>query len=317
MEISSPSGREKEMKEFVKKYLESLGYEVYEYELFLVANPESDLLVATHLDTVEKRSDFRMEGAFAYGTGVADAKASVAAILEAAREKLDYSIVFFCDEEEGGSGSREFTKVWEKGKYAVVMEPTNLKIASKHLGCVEVDLSIKGYPCHASVPEFGVNAVEKALNIYLEFSRKYKVSILKIDGGSYEYVIPERCFMRLDFLLEPGEISMALKDLEKVDAEVKILEAVDGFYSKEVSEILAKAMKLAGLEPKFTVMPSWTDAANLSKKFDVVVWGPGELKDCHTERERVDVREIEIAKSVLVKLNCVYNSLKDVWVDEA
>lgn len=308
MEIQSPSGREGELKDFVRSFLENCGYEIFEKELFLLANKREKLLVATHLDTVSLKADFRIEGNYAFGTGVADAKASIAAILEAAERGLDYALAFFCEEEESGKGSREFLNYWN-GKYAIVMEPTNLKIASKHLGCIEVDLKFKGFSCHASMPEHGVNAIEKAFKVYSDLSRKFKVSILRIEGGSYEYVIPEHCFIRLDFLLEPGELQMAMDELKKLDAEINIVEAVDGFYSKEVAKILAKAVELCGKVPEFTTMPSWTDACNLSKKFDVVVWGPGELKDCHTNREKVDLREIEVAREVLCKLNEIYKNI--------
>ncbi|MEM0203593.1 MAG: M20/M25/M40 family metallo-hydrolase [Archaeoglobaceae archaeon] len=302
MEIPSPSGKEKEIKEFVRSFLEERGYEVFEGEYFLLVNKKSEFLVATHLDTVPIKAEFRIENSFAYGTGVADAKASLSAMLEVAEKGVDYAMAFFCEEEETGKGSREFLGYWN-GKYAVVMEPTNLRVASKHFGCIEADLTFKGYPCHASMPEHGTNAIEKAINAYLQLSKKFRVSVLRINGGSYEYVIPEHCTARFDFILEPNQLSLAMEELRKIDAEITILEAVDGFYSGRVAEILAKAIRNAGLEPEFTVMPSWTDACNLAKKFDVVVWGPGELRDCHTTREKVDLREIEIAKEVLWKLN--------------
>ncbi|MEM0302479.1 MAG: M20/M25/M40 family metallo-hydrolase [Archaeoglobaceae archaeon] len=309
VEIQSVSGHEKELKNFVRDFLEEHGYEIFEHELFIVANPKSDLIVATHLDTVSIKSEFRTDGIKAYGTGVADAKASISAMLQAASKGVDFTLAFFCDEEVNGSGSKAFIELWNRGKFAVVMEPTSLKIAKKHLGCIEADLTFKGYPCHASMPESGVNAIHRALNAYQKLSEKFRVSILKIDGGSWEYVIPEHCFMRLDFLLEPGELNEALEELKKVDAELKILESAEGFYSGKVVELLAKAMELSGLKPEFSVMPSWTDAINLAKKFDVVVWGPGELKDCHTNREFVDLIEIELAKNVLLKLNEIYKSL--------
>ncbi|MEM1579338.1 MAG: M20/M25/M40 family metallo-hydrolase [Archaeoglobaceae archaeon] len=308
MEIPSKSGEEARIKEFVRNYLEEHGYKVFEREKFLLANKDSELLVSTHLDTVSLKADFKIEGNFAYGTGVADAKASIAAMLETASKGVDFALAFFCDEEETGSGSREFLEYWN-GKYAIVMEPTNLKIASKHLGCIEVDLIFKGYPSHASMPEYGVNAIEKAIGSYFDLSKKFRVSILKVEGGSCEYVIPDWCYLRLDFLLEPGQISLAMEELKKINAEMKIIEAADGFYSKEIAEILAKAIKTAGFYPEYTTMPSWTDACNLVKKFDVVVWGPGELCDCHTAREKVDLREIEIAKRVLLELNKVYMEL--------
>lgn len=293
----------------MRDFLEEQGYEVFEHDLFLIANPRSDLIVATHLDTVSIKSNFSTNGFKAYGTGVADAKASICAMLESASKGIEFALAFFCDEEVNGSGSRSFVQLWNRGNYAIVMEPTNLKIASKHLGCIEADLFVKGYPCHASMPESGVNAIHKAIEIHSALSKNFKVSILKIDGGSWEYVIPEQCFMRLDFLLEPGELTYALEELKKVDAEVKILEAAEGFYSGEIAKILAKAIELSDLKPEFTVMPSWTDALNLVKKFDVVVWGPGELSDCHTSREFVKLEDIEVAKNVLLKLNEIYQNL--------
>lgn len=308
VEIPSESGKEEKIKEFVRNFLEEHGYEVFERESFLLTNSKSSLVVATHLDTVPIKSEFRIEGGFAYGTGVADAKASLAAMLETAEKGVNYAMAFFCEEEETGRGSREFLDYWH-GRYAIVMEPTNLKIASKHLGCIEADLTFKGIASHASMPEHGANAIEKAINAYLQLSKKFKVSILRIEGGSYEYVIPDRCTLRFDFLLEPNQLSSAMEELRKIDAEITILEAVDGFYSGKVAEIIEKAIRNSGFEPEFAVMPSWTDACNLAKKFDVVVWGPGELSDCHTVREKVDLKEIEVAKKVLWKLNEILEEL--------
>lgn len=302
VEIQSPSGEEGKIKEFIRNLLEEHGYEVFEKDSFLLVNRKSNLLVATHLDTLPFKAGFRIEGNFAYGTGVADAKASLAAILETAEKGVGYAMAFFCEEEVTGKGSRDFLDYWN-GVYAIVMEPTNLRIASKHLGCIEADLTFKGFPSHASMPERGVNAVEKAINAYFQLLKKFRVSILRIEGGSYEYVIPDHCTVRFDFLLEPNQLSSAMEELRKIDAELKVLEAVDGFYTGKVAEILAKAIRNCGFEPEFTVMPSWTDACNLAKKFDVVVWGPGDLSDCHTVREKVNLREIEMAKEVLWKLN--------------
>lgn len=301
-EIRSPSGKEGEIKEFVRNFLEERGYEIFERDTFILVNRRSDFLIATHLDTVSIKSEFRIEADFAYGTGVADAKASLAAILETAEKGVDYAMAFFCEEEETGRGSRDFLDYWN-GKYAVVMEPTNLRIASKHLGCIEADLTFKGIASHASMPERGKNAIEKAIEAYIQLSKNFKVSILRIEGGSYEYVIPDHCTVRFDFLLEPNTLSSAMEELRKIDAEITILEAVDGFYSGKVVKIIEKAIRNAGFEPEFTTMPSWTDACNLAKKFDVVVWGPGELGDCHTVREKVSLKEVEIAKEVLWKLN--------------
>ena len=56
-------------------------------------------------------------------------------------------------------------------------------------------------------------------------------------------------------------------------------------------------------------MRSWTDAINFREAgWDVVVFGPGELHLCHTERERIKIDDILKAKDVLVALNEIIQS---------
>ncbi|MEM2069794.1 MAG: M20/M25/M40 family metallo-hydrolase [Archaeoglobaceae archaeon] len=303
VEIRSKSGNEEEIKNFVADYLERLGYEVYEDEQFIAVNPKKKLIVATHLDTVSFKTEFYTDDVYAYGTGVADAKGSVAAMLQAAEKGVNYTLSFFCNEEEGGSGSASFIKKWKWGEYALVMEPTQLKIASKHYGCIEAEILVKGLAAHASMPEYGRNAIEIGCKVISELKKNFKVTIFKIEGGTGEYVVPDLCKIRFDVLTEPEEDALEkLKNFEKF-GELKIFEVHKGFYSKRASEILEKAIKAAGYEVEYTYMPSWTDAINLSKRYDCVVWGPGDLSLCHTEFEKIKISDIDAATNVLLKLN--------------
>ncbi len=303
-EIESPSGKEGEIKSFVARYLEERGYDVVVEELFVAANPGSELIVATHLDTVAIKAPFSTDGVYAYGTGVCDAKASVAAMLEAADVGIDYTLVFFCDEEEGGKGSRTFVESWKHGSMAIVMEPTELKIACEHYGCLEVEAIVRGEPSHAALPEMGENAIEKCCRKLLELRNAMKISVLKIRGGSDEYVVPDECRVRFDVLLTPDERASDVENvLRGYFDDLEVIEAFDGFRSGGVADLLERAITAAGLEAERWYMPSWTDALNLREKFDVVVWGPGELQYCHTPKERIRLEEIEIAKNVLLKLN--------------
>jgi len=305
-EIESPSGKEGEIKEFVKSYLEDLGYGIVEGDMYIATDSKSDVVVATHLDTLPVKAPFRTDGVYAYGTGVCDSKASIAAMLKAAESGLDYTLAFFCDEEEGGSGSREFVEAWRWGKMAVVMEPTDLKIASKHYGSFDLNVRVFGKSCHGSMPEKGLNAIERACRLISELKRRVMATPLKIEGGSEEYVIPSECSIKFDVLLKPES------KLEDCIAELKFLrdygdfeisDAYEGFESGEIAALLEKAVEKAGIEPSHTEIRSWTDALNLKDRFDTVVWGPGELQYCHTEDERVKLEDIEKAKNVLVALN--------------
>lgn len=306
VEIESPSGNEEEIKNFIEDFLESNGYEIVKGDYFISTKSKSELIVSTHLDTTAVKAPFSTDGVYAYGTGVCDAKASIAAILEAAEKGVDFTIAFFCDEEESGKGSKEFAEKWKYGKMAVVMEPTNLKIASRHCGNLDLTVEVKGVQSHGSLPEMGVNAIERAFEMINELKKRFKATPLKINGGSDDYVVPDYCRVELDVVIEPEvKLEDALKEIEflKTYGDYKVSNAYEGFESKEVAKLLEQAMRAAGINVEYTVMPSWTDALNLKSKYDVVVWGPGELHLCHTVREKVRLKDIEIARDVLIKLN--------------
>ncbi|OYT35264.1 acetylornithine deacetylase [Archaeoglobales archaeon ex4484_92] len=308
MEIESPSGREEKIRNFIMKYLEELGYKVLEWEYFIAANPRKKLIVATHMDTINAKPKIRYNKKYFYGVGVCDPKASIASILMAAKSNLDYTIAFFCDEEEGGKGSRQFVKEWKWGEMAIVMEPTNLEIASKHFGGFDLEIEITGDEFHPSVPLVGFNAIERCCEIIMKIKSLMNATPLKIQGGGDLYVTPRNCYLKLDILLDINErLDEVIKKLEFINnfGKYKITDAYEGFVSRDVVKVIEEALKMSGLEIKHTTMPSWTDAQNLKEKFDVVVWGPGDLSYCHTNQEKIGIRDIQIASKVLVNLNKV------------
>ena len=307
VEIESPSKKEDKITVFVKDYLKNLGYDVVDGENYIATKSDSNLIVATHLDTVSMKRKYSCDGVYAYGTGVCDAKGSVAAMLLAAEDKVDYTLAFFCDEEEDGSGSKEFIDSWVSGKYAIIMEPTELKIASRHWGDFELTVKVQGEQAHGSLPEKGLNAIDKALELYNKLKElNLNINPLKIIGGSEEYVIPDSCEIKFEVFLEPDEkfsnYSDKFKFIEDF-GEYEIDHVYEGWISGEVAKYLEQAIFKAKLPVNYTSIKSWTDALNLKERFDVVVWGPGELAFCHTPKERVKIEDIKRAAEVLVCLN--------------
>jgi acetylornithine deacetylase len=260
------------------------------------------------MDTAKIKSKFSFDGTYAYGTGVCDAKGSVAAILLALERinKLNFGIAFLSDEEEGGKGSKFFVSEYKPSK-AIVMEPTSLAIANCHYGSLEMLVEVKGSSAHGSMPEFGNNAIEKALELVNKIRSvvKGKFSIQEIVGGSDEYIIPDFCKLRFDFAFPPDmkavELRSKVMQIAKEYGDVRVVEEYDGFVGSKLP-ILEEALKKAGLEVRYAEMHSWTDAMNL-KDADVVVWGPGELRYCHTAMERIAIDEIVKASNVIVALN--------------
>jgi len=315
-EIESLSKREEELRLFVKEFLRNLGYQLIEGKHFLATKGRKDLVVATHLDTVPLRRAFSTDGEYAYGTGVCDAKGSLASMLLASEEGLEYSLAFFCDEEEDGLGSKEFSEFWEGGKYAIVMEPTELKIAGRHYGNFELLFEITGREAHGAYPEVGLNAIKRAFELYEALTKEgFKLNPLKIEGGGDLYVIPSLCKVKFEVFLEPEErLEDYLRRLEAFShfGKFELDHLYEGFVSNEITGLLERALRKSGLSVEYTEMKSWTDALNLKEKFEVVVFGPGELPLCHTPEEKIKLKEIELAKEVLKNLNEVFPE----WIKE-
>jgi|Deesub1362B_J571_1020462.scaffolds.fasta_scaffold00051_49 acetylornithine deacetylase len=309
-DIPSPSGREDIISSFIYDYLRDIGFKAIIKDSNVIVNPDADFLISTHLDTVKKRMPFHFDGKTAYGTGVSDAKGSITSILLALREmdELKYTVAFFVEEEEGGNGSKTFCDSFSP-KMAVVMEPTSLRIAKEHYGNIEVEIKTKGRSAHGSMPERGINAIEECFKTIKEIERLsgIKPTILKIVGGGDDYCIPDYCTAVVDLLIPPyKDVGVIYKRIEQLELTVK--EFCNGFVSGKSAEMVERAMSNLGLDVKHTTMPSWTDAINLhSHGVDVVVWGPGDLSLCHTKDERVELREILLAKEVLKELNSVLN----------
>jgi len=131
VEIKSPSGEEDEILGFISDYIERSGFKIVEEKYgVIVRGANENFWVVTHVDTVNTNYKFCFDGYYAYGTGVCDAKGSVAAILmalDALNEKsaprgekhaeecdeksdLNMSIALLRDEEGEGTGSEEFAR---------------------------------------------------------------------------------------------------------------------------------------------------------------------------------------------------------------
>lgn len=315
VEIESESGEEDELISYLIEVLyefEPAIFEKYNTKNILI-NQNANLWVVTHLDTVPIKRKFEFDGVYAYGTGCCDAKASITSIILALNEieDLNFGVALLSDEEEGGLGSRAVVEEFEK-RMAIVMEPTELKIAKRHYGCLEIDVEFLGESAHGAYPDRGLNAIEKAMKFLESLERDIPYLVQRIEGGSYEYVVPDKCSVRLDFLIPPEiDVNVFENDiLEKLKNEnYTVVEKAQGFVSGEVTVLLEKAFERAGFPIDYGEMRSWTDAINFREAgWDVVVFGPGELHLCHTEKERIRIEDILKAKDVLIALNEVIQS---------
>ncbi len=327
--IKSFSGIEDEVSSFIKKKLSEMGVSFFEEKGNLYAikgNPQ--LLIATHMDTVPgwRHPDAfspRFDGKRIWGRGAADTKGQIASLLSAMERGKNFFVAFFRDEEEGGTGSEEFS-VPEgiRIKGAVVLEPTSLTVAISQAGSLEIEITAEGKSSHGATPRCGKNAAEVFFRIFQKLKDTFiyedplfpysGINLARINAGIDPQLVPDLCIARLDIPVLPD---MDLEDsvrkikevVEEEGAEFRITEKSYPWKISEKEWIVEKVKdayrRALGKEPEISGMPAWTDATNLMEKgIPCVIFGAGDLCCAHTPYENVDSDELYKLFLVIEKL---------------
>ena len=355
----NPPGWERDCAEVVAKKLRSLGLEVELVEkdpgrTNVVARLKGTrgspiLLYNGHIDVVPvgngwTRDPFGGEivDKVLYGRGTADMKSGVTSMVAAAeaivksgvRLKGDLLITAVADEETGSAkGTRYLIERGLRADFAVVSEPTDLRVEIAHKGILWVEITTRGKGSHASRPHLGVNAVDKmhklisALQgIKLEgwnpiFDVPQPVlSVTTISGGTKINVIPDLCKIEIDRRLLPGETpENALKQINDaiaavksgdpaIDASVKVLEEWPPMEVEPDSPIVQSLVKVVeewtGVKPGLFGKAAGTDASWLVRdaKIPTVLYGPGDPRFSHTPDECVKLDKVTEAAKILAML---------------
>ena len=227
------------------------------------------LVFNSHIDTVPpgdprqwKYDPFAavIEGGRMYGRGVADAKASVIAMIMAAKAIMESGMELkgtmivnpVSDEEVGGFKGTKF--LLDEGQlnpdFVVIGEQTNNQIAIVEKGIMWINIKTFGRTAHASTPWEGVNAIEKMVKLLNMIQEKIgsklkamdhpmtpppSMNIGTIQGGVKTNVVPDTCEVNIDRRLLPEEtpeeaqkqISEVIDKIRRSDpdfkAELKVL----------------------------------------------------------------------------------------------
>ncbi len=274
-----------------------------------------------------------------YGRGACDMKGGLAAMMIAAKAikesdvKLRGSLVlhFAMGEETGEPGTKCLLEEGYTGDWGIVLEPTDLKVMTAEKGLAWYHFTIQGKPTHASVPDQGVNAVEKALKL-MEALKRYDreirsrrhplcgtalCSITMIRGGVKENIIPESCWLAVDRRIVPGEdpeevdreIGEIVERLRDEDSEfrcewrrVRLYEAAEIPPDHEIAEVVRRnTAKVTGVYHKPAGTRGSTDQRNFINDAGIpaITWGPGWGK-AHEVDEYVEIRQLVDCAKILV-----------------
>ncbi len=309
------------------------------------------LLFNSHLDTVPvgDRNGWQVEplgglirDGRLYGRGSADAKGSIAAMAASlkallnAQEKICGKVVLaaVADEEVSSIGTKAFISKYGKFDFAVVGEPTGLRVCTAHKGRLELKVRVRGKPAHAGMPQEGVNAIFAAASYCNEIERmadslskgdghplvgKPTVAVTMISGGVKSNVIPDECVIIIDRRLIPGEDhevvkaffeNVALKVMRErrgTDFSVSIAQ-----YHRATEVSTSEPVVRAALEAISRVLKVRADPSGLPAYTDLgwivaagmpgVVLGPGELSQAHSYNESVSIHELEAAARIYYEI---------------
>ena len=319
--IPSPTGSEEAIQSRIEALLRDAGFTTRRQEVapsrfnLIARRGQSPLLLCTHVDTLPA-SDYalREEPPYLLGRGVVDAKGQIAALLAAVEgSSTPVSIALTVDEEDKGLGSRAL-ELPPQVRYAVVLEPTGLRIAVAQVGAIEVEVTAHGREAHGACPAQGENAILRLVDLLKRiesapslqtrhplFEPPY-VTPYWFRGGHPElYLIPAEAKARLDIKLvpplEPDAVFRELKGMMPPWAELTLLDGDPPFTTPEDAEVVrmlrSACEEAMGTAPPLVGMPSWTDAEPLHHKgVETVIFGAGELHLSHTAGERVTLDEL-------------------------
>ena len=344
--IQSPSGSEGQLLRFIEHYLKqskmpSERQYVSRGRYNLIASTGrahgGSILLNTHVDTVPVYASSPnrpfQRGKFLFGRGSCDAKGSLAAMMLAIvalhhtrqTSSTPVTLALTVGEENSGDGIERFIRDRPRFAFAIVGEPTDLKIAVTQSGYVEFMLEARAKSCHAFDPIVGQPILAIARVIHQIDRHLSKMSgkpvhtfVRWIQGGepdTYWYTRPSCSASVLVNTFPDSRIRVTAKAVRRIVSasrreargvvlKVRLEDWDEGLRTSKKSlavRRLAVALRSLGINPETSHLPSWTDGSTLTQVgIPTVLFGPGRLRDAHTDRECVDTNDVRTAALALV-----------------
>ncbi|WP_416841477.1 M20 family metallopeptidase [Haloferax sp. DFSO52] len=277
-----------------------------------------------------------------YGRGSVDMKTGVAIAMltaynlreEITSGELEGSLVVHAamGEETADPGTKSLLEAGFDGEYGVVLEPTELRVATSEKGMAWYEISWPGVPAHASRPDEGHNPIPElrpilaAIEAYDSRLRERTdplcghayatVTQVSAGVGANKAVLPEQASLNLDRRILPEE------SIESADAEVDELlsnlrdeHGIDVQWERHetyasasipVDHPLAEIFReqsaaVAGADTDPWGIKASTDVRDFinSAGIPAITWGPGSLAQAHTIDEYIDVSAAEAGMNIL------------------
>jgi len=322
--INTPSlSREEEkvavaIREFMKD--KSIPFETYLNNTWCINKYWDDskpvILLDSHIDTVKPVAGWTyepfcptVEGDKIIGLGSNDAGGPLVSLFAVFRyfyDKTDlpYNIIFAATAEEessGNNGVAVMVKKFDKVDFAIVGEPTQMKLAVAEKGLIVVDCLARGKAGHAARNE-GLNSIYLALDDIekirnFSFDKvspllgKVKMTVTQIEAGVQHNVIPDECRFVIDIrtneLYSNEENVDILSGLVKSEIKPRSLR----LHSSGIDLNHPFVKKAQDLTIDCYGSPTMSDQSLMP--YQSVKMGPGDSARSHTANEYIYISEIE------------------------
>lgn len=304
----------------------------------IVLSGHSDVVPVDGQDWISDPFTMTERDGMLFGRGTCDMKGFIACALAMAPRYAELDLrrplhfAFTYDEEVGCFGARalvqELREAGIRPSVAIIGEPTEMGIIEGHKGCYEYTTEFHGSAGHASMPQYGVNAVEYAIRYVSQLmaigqalvdaappnSRfdppHTTIQVGSIAGGVARNVIAQHCW--LEWEMRPvtqrdadfvrNEIGTYVNDvllpaMRKVMPEAQVLThvvgEVEGLEPLPESEARRIVAELTGNTDADVV--SFSTEAGLFQTYGIssVVCGPGSIAQAHKPDEFVTLEQLE------------------------
>lgn len=214
--------------------------------------------------------------------------------------------------------------------FAVVGEPTRLRVVRGCKGCLRFTIHALGRAAHSSKPHEGRSAVVAMAHAILELEQHFATrlaqiaapgfgtstgSIGLISGGTGVNIVPEQCAIQVDIRLLPGQDWRATYDeiqtllrtrcqqVPDVRWQFDEPSVVDPSFEFPAEHPLVKTACAVRGQPAPDVVFFSCDASKIAARgVPVIVLGPGDIAQAHTVDEFIALADLEAGTDAYVRL---------------
>ncbi|MEM4745984.1 MAG: N-acetyl-lysine deacetylase [Metallosphaera sp.] len=275
-----------------------------------------EILLASHIDTVQGFIEPSVSGETISGRGAVDAKGPLTSMILAGWILNDLGcgveIAALSDEENMSKGAKELLSSSRRFSHIVIGEPTNTThIAIEYRGLMRLSIKCKGNPEHSSSSHDNVilkriPSIMKVSQLHSEYSLPTIVPTI-LRSGSSANVTPEDLYVHFDIRF-PYEVSYNdilskfKEEFDECDIEIgELIHPVKVSPSTPLVRSLMRGLIRQGMKPSL-VKKSGTSDMNILASItpSIATYGPGDSRLEHTEFERITLDEIYIATMTYV-----------------